>query len=154
MPRPNKRKAAHKQVSRDKRGKFIKEDKLNMMDTESSTFELMEIELSNDLSGENFWENNEVSDWGSDVDSATEQDIQDRLSKDNLWLKWKADASLEKSRHDPYNIGNPPKSTYYDKWGPSVQDVSSDEEFALPSKNNAISLKKDLEEIFNRMSAP
>ena len=48
MPRPNKRKAAHKQVSRDKRGKFIKEDELNLMDTESSTFELMETGLSDD----------------------------------------------------------------------------------------------------------
>ena len=35
MPRPTKRKATHKQVSRDKRGKFIKEDELNLMDTES-----------------------------------------------------------------------------------------------------------------------
>ena len=69
MPRPNKRKAAHKQVSRDKRGKFIKEDELNLMDTESSTSELMETGLSEDSSGENFWENDQVSDWGSDVDS-------------------------------------------------------------------------------------
>ena len=48
MPRPNKRKAAHKQAPRDKRGKFIKEDKLNLMDTESSTFESMETGLSDD----------------------------------------------------------------------------------------------------------
>jgi len=54
MPRSNKRKAAHKQVSRDKRGKFIKEDELNLMDTESSTFELIETGLSDDSSGENF----------------------------------------------------------------------------------------------------
>src|SRR5438128_9621811 len=112
MPRPNKRKAAHKQVSRDKRGKFIKEDEFNLMDTESSTFKLMEMGLSDDSSGEKLWENNEVSDWGSDVDSVTEQDIWDRLSKDSLWLKWRADASLEKSRHGPYNIGKTPKSTY------------------------------------------
>ncbi|CAG8523148.1 14778_t:CDS:2, partial [Acaulospora colombiana] len=111
--------------------KFIKEDELNPMDTESSTFKLMETGLSDDSSGENFWKND----------------------KDNLWLKWKADANLEKSRHGPYNIGNLPKSTYYDKWGLSVQDVSSDEEFALLSENNVISLKKDLEENFNRMSA-
>ena len=40
MPRPNKEKPAHKQVSRDKRAKFIKEDEPNLMDTESSTFKL------------------------------------------------------------------------------------------------------------------
>ena len=40
MPRPTKRKAEHIKVSRDKRGKFIKEDELNLIDTESSTFEL------------------------------------------------------------------------------------------------------------------
>ena len=124
----------------------------------------------------------EKSDWGSDVDSATEQDIRDRLSKDSLWLKWRADASLEKSRRGPYNIGKTPKSTYYDKWGPSGSwtaaakgspklerffnqaaaennqqiesvHVSSDEEFALPSENDVVSLEKDLEENFNRMSA-
>ena len=31
----------------------------------------------------------------------------------------RVDASLEKSRRGPYNIGKTPKSTYYDKWGPS-----------------------------------
>ena len=119
MPRPTKRKATHKQVSRDKRGKFVKEDELNLIDTASGTFELMETGLSDDSSSEKLWENDEVSDWGSDVDSATEQDIWDRLSKDNLWLKWRADASLEKSGRGPYNMGKTPKSTYYDKWGPS-----------------------------------
>ena len=60
MPRPTKRKAAHKQVSRDKRGKFIKEDELNLIDTESSTFELMETGLSDDSPSEKLWENDEV----------------------------------------------------------------------------------------------
>ena len=46
-------------MSRDKRGKFIKEDELNLMDTESSTFELMETGLSDDSSGEKLWENDE-----------------------------------------------------------------------------------------------
>ena len=98
-------------------------------------------------------------------------------------VEGRADASLEKSRRGPYNIGKTPKSTYYDKWGPSgswtaaakgspklerffnqaaaennqqiesVQDVLSDEEFALPSENDVVSLEKDLEENFNRMSA-
>ena len=183
MPRPTKRKATHKQVSRDKRGKFVKEDELNLIDTASGTFELMETGLSDDSSSEKLWENDEVSDWGSDVDSATEQDIWDRLSKDNLWLKWRADASLEKSGRGPYNMGKTPKSTYYDKWGPSgswtaaakgspklerffnqaaaennqqiesVQDVLSDEEFALPSENDVLILEKDLKENFNRMPA-
>ena len=176
MPRPTKRKAVHKQMSRDKRGKFIKEDELNR------TFELMETGLSDDLLDEKLWENDEVSDWGSDIDSATEQGIRDRLSKDNLWLKWRVDASLEKSRCGPYNIGKTPKSTYYDKWGPSgswtaaakgspklerffnqaaaennqqiesLQDVSSDEEFALPSENDVISLEKDLKENFKEIN--
>ena len=30
-----------------------------------------------------------------------------------------SDAKLERSRRGPYKVGKPPKSTYYDKWGPS-----------------------------------
>ena len=44
----------------------------------------MEIEtgLSDDSLSEKLWENDEVSDWGGDVDSEVEQDIRNRLSKD------------------------------------------------------------------------
>ena len=78
MPRPTKRNAAHKQVSRDKRGKFVKEDELNLIDTASGTFELMETGLSDNSSSEKLWENDEVSDWGGDVDSEVEQDRCDK----------------------------------------------------------------------------
>ena len=63
----------------------------------------MEIEtgLSDDSLSEKLWENDEVSDWGGDVDSEVEQDIRNRLSKDDLWLEWRPDAKLEKSRRGP-----------------------------------------------------
>ena len=50
----------------------------------------MEIEtgLSDDSLSEKLWENDEVSDWGSDVDSEIEQDIRNRLSKDGkFWSR-------------------------------------------------------------------
>ena len=62
MPRPTKRKAGHIKVSRDKRGKFVK-DELVLIDTEGSTLEI-ETGLSDDSLSEKLWENNEVSDWG------------------------------------------------------------------------------------------
>ena len=120
---------------------------------------------------------------GGDVDSEVEQDIRNRLSKDDLWLEWRPDAKLEKSRYGPYKVGKTLKSTYYDKWGPSgswmmaakgtpklesffnqkaegnvqqvesAQDISSDEELTLPSENTVLSLETDLKENFDRMSA-
>ena len=86
MPRPTKRKAGHIKVSRDKRGKFVK-DELVLIDTEGSTLEI-ETGLSDDSLSEKLWENDEVSDWGGDVDSEVEQDIRNRVSKDDLWLEW------------------------------------------------------------------
>ena len=47
---------------------------------EGSTLET-ETGLSDDSLSEKFWENDEVSDWGGDVDSEVEQDIWNRLSK-------------------------------------------------------------------------
>ena len=50
----------------------------------------MEIEtgLSDDSLSEKLWENDEVSDWGGDVDSEVEQDIRNRLSKDGkFWSR-------------------------------------------------------------------
>ena len=41
--------------------------------------------LGDDLLSKQLWENDEVSDWGSDVDSEAEQDIRNRLSKDDVW---------------------------------------------------------------------
>jgi hypothetical protein len=34
-------------------------------------------------------------------------------------LKWRPDAKLEIEKRSPYKVGKTPKSTYYDKWGPS-----------------------------------
>ena len=51
----------------------------------------MEIEtgLSDDSLSEKLWENDEVSDWGGDVDSEVEQDIRNRLSKDGkFWSRY------------------------------------------------------------------
>lgn len=67
MPRPPKRKTAHQKVSRDRRGKFIKGE-LDFINTEASTLEIAEMGLDDDLLSEQLWENDEVSDWGSDVD--------------------------------------------------------------------------------------
>ena len=53
------------------------------------------------------------------VDSEAEQDICNRLLRDDIWLKWRPDANLEKNSRGPYKVGKTPKSTYYDKWGPS-----------------------------------
>jgi hypothetical protein len=181
MPRPPKRKATHQKVSRDGRGRFIRGE-LDFINTEASTLEIVEMGLGDDLLSEQLWENDEVSDWGSDVDSEAEQDICNRLSRDGAWLKWRPDANLEKSSRGPYKVGKMPKSTYYDKWGPSgswtaaakgvpklenffsqaegnnqqvelEQDISSDEENALPSENIVLSLEKDLKENFTTMSA-
>ena len=44
--------------------------------------------LSDDSLSEKLWENDEVSDWGGDVDSEVEQDIRNRLSKDGkFWSR-------------------------------------------------------------------
>jgi len=116
MPRPPKRKAAHQKVSRDEGGRFIRSEH-DFINTEASTLEIVETGLGDDLLSEQLWENDEVSDWGSDVDSEAEQDICNRLLRDDVWLKWRPDANLEKSSRGPYKVGKMPKSTYYDKWG-------------------------------------
>ena len=54
---PTKRKAGHIKVSRDKRGKFVK-DELVLIDTEGSTLEI-ETGLSDDSLSEKLWENDE-----------------------------------------------------------------------------------------------
>ena len=48
---------------------------LDFINTEASTLEIAETGLGDDLLSEQHWENDEVSDWGSDVDSEAEQDI-------------------------------------------------------------------------------
>ena len=90
MPRPTKRKAGHIKVSRDKRGKFVK-DELVLIDTEGSTLEI-ETGLSDDSLSEKLWENDEVSDWGGDVDSEVEQDIRNRLLR--MIFGWSGDGCL------------------------------------------------------------
>ncbi|CAG8489303.1 9811_t:CDS:1, partial [Acaulospora morrowiae] len=89
-------KAVHQKVSQDREGRFIKSE-LDFVNTEASTLKIVETGLGDDLLSEQLWENDEISDWGSDVDSETEQDICNRLSRDNVWLKWRSDANLKKS---------------------------------------------------------
>ena len=43
--------------------------KLDFVNTEASTLEIVETGLGDDLLSEQLWENDEVSYWGSDVDS-------------------------------------------------------------------------------------
>src|SRR5918912_1460265 len=74
MSRPPKRKVAYQKVSRDMRGRFNRGE-LDFINTEASTLEIAEMGLCDDLLSEQLWENDEVSDWGSDVDSEAEQDI-------------------------------------------------------------------------------
>jgi len=81
MPRPPKRKAAHQKVSRDEGGRFIRSEH-DFINTEASTLEIVETGLGDDLLSEQLWENDEVSDWGSDVDSEAEQDI---WMRDTFW---------------------------------------------------------------------
>lgn len=182
MPRPTKRKAAHKKVNRNEQGKFTKEVEVTLSDMEVDTLE-EQSEIGYDALSEYDWENDEVSDWGSDFDLEEGQDTRDKLLKVDFGLKWRPDAKLEREKRGPYKTGKIPKSTYYDKWGPSgtwtkaakgtpklesffnqqdgsmqegYQNILLDEETSAltwPSENMVLSLERDLKENFNGMLA-
>ncbi|CAG8674300.1 14307_t:CDS:2 [Funneliformis caledonium] len=113
-----KEKAAVKNKNRNKKGKFGTKTKAENDAEVNILGEQLEMDLDNTFS-ERDWKNDEVSDWESDIDLKVEQDIQNRLLKVNFELKWRPNAKLEKKKCGPYKVDKTPKSTYYDKWGPS-----------------------------------
>src|SRR4051794_11593020 len=53
-----------------------------------------------------------------DVDDM-EEEIKINQKLKELKLEWKENVQLEKTKRGPYMKGKTPKSTYYDKYGPS-----------------------------------
>ncbi|CAB4421001.1 unnamed protein product [Rhizophagus irregularis] len=115
MPLPSKQKRKLKEQTRTIDGKFDKKankDSQQLID-----------DNNNDVSVEEFF--NEDEDWGDDDDSEWD-DLEDMEAElriyqriRNCGLVWKDDNHLEKIKRGPYKIGKTPKSTYYDKYGPS-----------------------------------
>ena len=123
MTRPSKKKLHSKnQVKKQERnssGTFsTKKIKATEADDINQEDDVEQIELDNSFSDDQVeWGNDDDSDW--EEDDMEEKNIYENLINKPLELKWTDDASLEKQKRGMYMKGRIPKSTYYDKYGPS-----------------------------------
>src|SRR5581483_4480550 len=113
MPPVKKRQKLYKQQFRTSDGRFgpkkMKNKRLpaqnkinNSEEADNNIFELETSELE------------DMEEWGDDDDSGWEDEVDLMCS-----LKWDANNEFEKTKQGPYKVGKTPRSTYYDKWGPS-----------------------------------
>jgi len=90
---------------------------LNKPEGEGNGEEMLEKMLDIFGDDEDLWDDEEDSSWESESNIEIEEEIKNQLLE--IGLSWKQNTYLEKKIRDPYLTKKIPKSTYYDKYGPS-----------------------------------
>jgi len=130
MPLSSKGKRKSKNQVRNAEGKYeskkvCQDDNIIMDDYNHEFFGTIEHgvvnydsdELKNIDAGDSELDAGSESGW-DDVDDM-EEEIKINQKLKELKLEWKENVQLEKTKRGPYMRGKTPKSTYYDKYGPS-----------------------------------
>ena len=107
MGRVSYKKSLYKYQERSKKGTFAKKkQKVN----EENTIDFSEDDVCDDVSDiESGWEEDESL-----------QEVENRFQRlQKLGLFWTSEANKNIQKSGPYKTGKCPKSTYYDKYGPS-----------------------------------
>ncbi|GBC21156.2 hypothetical protein RIR_jg24235.t1 [Rhizophagus irregularis DAOM 181602=DAOM 197198] len=120
MPPVKKRQKLYKQQFRTSDGRFGTKKRSN--NNHPTQYELNiregtdDVTLELEFSAEE-WGDDDDSGWEDEFDLEKEKNTQSKLMM--IELEWDVNNEFEKKKRGPYSACKTPKSTYYDKWGPS-----------------------------------
>ncbi|PKY56955.1 hypothetical protein RhiirA4_508603 [Rhizophagus irregularis] len=119
MPPAKKRQKLYEQQSRTSDGRFgpkIMNQRLSVRN-DSEGVDDYSFELEIQLESAEEWGNDDDSGWEDEIDLEKEKEAQSKFMMAKL--EWNVNNEFEKKKRGPYKTRETPRSTYYDKWGPS-----------------------------------
>ncbi|CAB4474979.1 unnamed protein product [Rhizophagus irregularis] len=119
MPPAKKRQKLYEQQSRTSDGRFGPK-RMNQrfsVRNDSEGVDDYSFELEIQLESAEEWGNDDDSGWEDEIDLKKEKEAQSKFMMAKL--EWNVNNEFEKKKRGPYKTRETPRSTYYDKWGPS-----------------------------------
>ncbi|CAB5357482.1 unnamed protein product [Rhizophagus irregularis] len=119
MPPAKKRQKLYEQQSRTSDGRFGPK-RMNQrfsVRNDSEGVDDYSFELEIQLESAEEWGNDDDSGWEDEIDLEKEKEAQSKFMMPKL--EWNVNNEFEKKKRGPYKTRETPRSTYYDKWGPS-----------------------------------